>query len=142
MKDLDAQRAALERAESMFEARLTDPDLQRNAEEIRQSDDPLFAGLLDMMERMDWLYAHHLTNRRSILELHEKVEDLEHRLSEVQTLKYVGTWREGQQHQAGDAVTHDGSLWIALRETITRPGEQRSGWQLAVKRGKDGKDRR
>lgn len=51
---------------------------------------------------------------------------------------YRGVWRDGA-HKAGDAVTWGGSLWIARRDTEARP-EVNDDWQLAVKRGRDGKD--
>lgn len=51
-----------------------------------------------------------------------------------------GYWRDGLSAKAGDAYTHDGSLWIALRETSTKPGVgSKSDWRLAVRKGRDGK---
>jgi hypothetical protein len=52
---------------------------------------------------------------------------------------YCGVWREGTFNR-GDCVTHEGSLWIALGETLLRPGTPDSDWQLAVKRGRDGRE--
>lgn len=52
---------------------------------------------------------------------------------------YQGIYREGQKYATGDAVTWAGSLWIARRDTETKPGEGSSDWQLAVKKGRDGK---
>lgn len=60
---------------------------------------------------------------------------------EMPTPLYRGVWREGFYHR-GDVVTRDGSTWIALVDTETQPGTPDSGWQLAVKRGRDGKDKR
>jgi hypothetical protein len=37
-------------------------------------------------------------------------------------------------------VTHEGSGWIAQRATNAKPGTPNSGFQLAIKRGRDGKD--
>jgi len=51
---------------------------------------------------------------------------------------YRGVWRD-RPHKAGDAVTHGGSLWIALRDTKEKP-ESGDDWRLAVKKGRDGKD--
>lgn len=53
---------------------------------------------------------------------------------------YKGAWTEPRDYLAGDTVTKDGGLFIAVRDTNARPGEANSGWQLAVKRGSDGKD--
>jgi hypothetical protein len=36
-------------------------------------------------------------------------------------------------------VSHQGSGWIAQRVTSATPGTPNSGFQLAIKRGKDGK---
>lgn len=54
---------------------------------------------------------------------------------------YRGVWQPAQfdSYQRGMAVTHDGCLWIARAETRAKPGTN-DDWQLAVKRGRDGKD--
>jgi hypothetical protein len=49
-----------------------------------------------------------------------------------------GVWRGGG-YKSGDAVTWAGSLWIAQKDTDTKP-DSGEGWRLAVKRGRDGKD--
>jgi len=53
---------------------------------------------------------------------------------------YRGVW-EPRTYQAGDAVTWGGSLWIAKGETTAKPEEHGAvrTWQLAVKRGAEGK---
>lgn len=51
-----------------------------------------------------------------------------------------GVWKEGA-YERGDAVTWAGSLWVAQKDTETKPGTD-DGWRLAVKRGRDGKDAR
>lgn len=50
-----------------------------------------------------------------------------------------GVWRPGDYEQ-GDGVTYKGSYWLAERDKPARPGEDGSGWRLAVKRGRDGRD--
>jgi len=50
-----------------------------------------------------------------------------------------GPFRAGEEYQKGDAVSYGGSLWIAQDKTADRP-DGGSGWRLAVKRGRDGKD--
>lgn len=52
---------------------------------------------------------------------------------------YKGVYAAGGEYQEGNAVTYGGSLWIALEDTKEKPGDGK-GWQLAVKRGRDGKD--
>jgi hypothetical protein len=48
---------------------------------------------------------------------------------------YRGVWREADTYTKGDAVTADGSMWIARETPTGKPGTMASGWQLAVKRG-------
>lgn len=50
----------------------------------------------------------------------------------------VGVWTE-RTYQAGDSVSHGGSLFIAQVETTAKPGKS-DDWRLAVKRGADGRD--
>jgi collagen type III alpha len=50
-----------------------------------------------------------------------------------------GVWKE-QAYGKGAGVTWAGSFWIAQRETSSKPDTADSGWRLAVKRGRDGKD--
>lgn len=50
-------------------------------------------------------------------------------------MKYCGTFEDGTRYQPGDVVTDHGGMWVALKETITRPGDGRASWQLCVKRG-------
>lgn len=53
-----------------------------------------------------------------------------------------GIFKEGQNYTAGDSVTWGGSYWIAQRDTGAKPDSADSGWRLAVKKGRDGKDGR
>lgn len=51
-----------------------------------------------------------------------------------------GYWRDGLTAKAGEAYTHDGSLWIAQKQTAAKPSTQAKGeWRLAVRKGRDGK---
>lgn len=52
---------------------------------------------------------------------------------------YRGVHQQGRQYQRGDSVTFQGSTWIAMRDTASKP-ESDDSWRLAVKRGRDGKD--
>lgn len=49
-----------------------------------------------------------------------------------------GYWREGFKAKAGDAWTHEGSLWVAMKDTETKPGADQSAWFMAARHGKDG----
>jgi hypothetical protein len=51
-----------------------------------------------------------------------------------------GVFKAGAQYDCGDAVSWAGSLWIAQRATSEKPDGPSSGWRLAVKKGRDGKD--
>lgn len=50
-----------------------------------------------------------------------------------------GVWREGP-YVKGSGTSWAGSFWIAQRDTSAKPDTPDSGWRLAVKRGRDGKD--
>lgn len=55
--------------------------------------------------------------------------------------KDMGVFRDGQAHKEGDGVTFGGSFWIAqMDDPPGKPGDPDSGWRLAVKKGRDGKD--
>jgi hypothetical protein len=51
-----------------------------------------------------------------------------------------GVFKDGQAYTAGDAVTYGGSLWIAQKDTGQKPDGPDTGWRLAVKKGRDGRD--
>lgn len=55
------------------------------------------------------------------------------------TVIYRGVWAAGD-YEAGDATTWGGSLWIAEKQTNEKPDTADSGWRLAVKKGRDGKN--
>jgi hypothetical protein len=53
----------------------------------------------------------------------------------------AGFYRDGMKCARGDIVTHDGSAWIALKETNERPGfAAKESWRLFARKGKDGDD--
>lgn len=56
------------------------------------------------------------------------------------TLIYRGVYKRGESYEHGDAVTWAGQLWIAKQETDKSPDDREGPWQLAVKRGQNGKD--
>lgn len=51
-----------------------------------------------------------------------------------------GVFKVGETYDKGDSVTWGGSTWIAQVETAAKPDSADSGWRLAVKKGRDGKD--
>jgi hypothetical protein len=84
--------------------------------------------------------------RRSNRKLEQRVAELEVRLAAVEVkpnITYRGVHESGRSYMAGDAVTKSGSLWISkLNHIKSDPGTDPVGWQLAVKRGADGRDAR
>jgi hypothetical protein len=76
-------------------------------------------------------------DERGITNLRERVEAIER----AGALAYDGVYEPGKAYRRGAAVTHQGSLWIAMLDTTSRPGAS-DDWRLAVKRGRDGKDAR
>lgn len=70
-------------------------------------------------------------------DLDARIKALEDRLP----LAYGGTWADGQQSNKGVFYTFSGSLWYARETTRDRPGTS-DAFQLACKRGADGKDMR
>lgn len=50
-----------------------------------------------------------------------------------------GIWSDRANYERGDAVTHQGSLWIAQHDNPAKPDTPDSGWRLSVKRGQDAK---
>jgi hypothetical protein len=62
---------------------------------------------------------------------------LEKRIAELErapSLKYVGTWRQGETYRQNSLATDHGCLWLALENTNTRPPGD--AWKLIVQRGK------
>ena len=83
--------------------------------------------------------------RRAFQQRDERLGAVEMRLARLESrphFAYCGVWSEGTDYRAGDAVTNDGSLWICRRACATEPGVDFDSWTLAVKRGRDGRDRR
>ncbi|WP_407218672.1 phage gp6-like head-tail connector protein [Enterobacter hormaechei] len=61
---------------------------------------------------------------------------------DVPVMIYQGVFKSGQEYLPGDTVTWGGSLWHCDERTQDKPGEAGSkGWTLAVKRGRDGRDK-
>jgi hypothetical protein len=53
-------------------------------------------------------------------------------------IRPAGYWREGTKAQAGEAWVHDGSLWIAIKGTPTKPATGLDDWIIAARKGRDG----
>ena len=71
-----------------------------------------------------------------VKQLSARIDALEQRTA---NFRYVGTFEDGKQYEAGNFVTDAGSLFHCNAATTSKPGTD-SSWTLAVKRGRDGKD--
>ena len=72
----------------------------------------------------------------------EATAPLEARLAELEAREYLGVWSSDKNYRKGAMVTYDGSLWIARIDShAVRPGTSQA-WQMAVRKGSDGRDRR
>lgn len=56
-------------------------------------------------------------------------------------MTYRGVYVPDAKYGRGDCVTAGGSLWHCNAETADRPGAGSPAWTLAVKRGRDAKER-
>ena len=72
--------------------------------------------------------------------LRDRIAALEMQLASRGSLKYCGVHDPARQYGEGDFVTCHGSLWHCNRPTRSAPGAGSDDWQLAVKRGRDGRD--
>lgn len=54
--------------------------------------------------------------------------------------EYVGVFKDGETYETGDMVSWAGSTWHCDEPKGLKPGVPESGWTLAVKKGRDGKD--
>ena len=54
-----------------------------------------------------------------------------------------GYWSDGKSFEHGDVTTHDGAVFIALRDTKAKPcKENAEDWRIMCRKGRDGKDGR
>ncbi len=103
-------------------------EIQQLAQKARQRGEVGKADLLTLIDAI----------ADACIVLTDKVIELEQR----GTLSYRGVWSAGEPYQPGEAVTYNGSLWIAKVATVgVQPGDGVT-FQLAAKRGRDGKDGR
>lgn len=50
-----------------------------------------------------------------------------------------GYWREGTEAKTGDGWTHDGTWWIAQRDTKAAPSRDSADWRIGARKGRDGR---
>jgi len=67
----------------------------------------------------------------------DRVKEFQHKFSVV---LYRGVFEEGKSYEQGDSVTWGGAMYVAKRATSMKPAELGANdWQLAVRRGRDGR---
>jgi hypothetical protein len=76
---------------------------------------------------------------REVVAIYRNGDEVIEQSFKFPALIYRGVYKQGQ-FENGDAVTYAGSLWIANKDTEAVPGSN-ADWKLAVKRGRDGKDK-
>lgn len=59
---------------------------------------------------------------------------------EIRQPIYKQVWQQGEQYYRDDFVTWGGSMWAALKDTKSKPGEYNKDWRLCVKSGRNGRD--
>ncbi len=77
----------------------------------------------------------------SMAEMAERIQRLEADMADVMAsgFRYRGYWQQGKSAKRGDAYTHNGSIWWALRDTRETPDRDSNDWHVAVRKGKDAK---
>ena len=53
-------------------------------------------------------------------------------------IRPAGYWRDGTKAKAAEAWVHDGSTWIAIRDTASKPESKGVDWIIAARKGRDG----
>jgi hypothetical protein len=54
---------------------------------------------------------------------------------------YKGVWTEGSSYREGNTVTFGGSGWVCMKSDTTEKPGTGSDWILAIKKGRDGRDK-
>lgn len=73
-----------------------------------------------------------------ILTVKEAIDPLKKKIAELEARplpKWAGTFADGKTYHESELCTHKGSLWLAMQDTTTTPGEPGGAWRLIVKRG-------
>ena len=81
-------------------------------------------------------------DRHFTVKLSKSNGETEERSFDIPVMIYRDVYQAGQKYYPGDCVTFAGSIWHCFTETEDRPNDVGSkGWRLAVKRGRDGRNR-
>ena len=80
--------------------------------------------------------------KKAVAPMKERIEALENELRENPVFKFLGVWNFETTYRKHNAVSYQGSLWICTApSTKDVPGGPEGTWTLAVKRGKDAKEK-
>lgn len=74
--------------------------------------------------------------REMLKPVRERLDALEKQTTE-RGIRFKGFWSAGMTARLGDAVTNDGSLWIAVRDTDEAPTAMSPDWCLCARKGRD-----
>lgn len=53
-------------------------------------------------------------------------------------IRPAGYWKDRTAAKAGEAWTHEGTLWIAMRDTSDKPSTESKDWVIGARKGRDG----
>lgn len=53
-------------------------------------------------------------------------------------IRPAGYWKERTVAKSGEAWTHEGTLWIAMRDTSEKPSIESKDWVIGARKGRDG----
>lgn len=53
-------------------------------------------------------------------------------------IRPAGYWKERTAAKSGEAWTHEGTLWIAMRDTSDKPSIESKDWVIGARKGRDG----
>lgn len=72
-------------------------------------------------------------------ELHARLQEGLRAVAKI-NMHYRGVWREENDYKRDEIMTHEGGVWLALRDSKgARPGDPEDpAWRLIVKRGERG----
>jgi hypothetical protein len=76
--------------------------------------------------------------QKAVLKMSGRIKALEAR--DAAPFRYRGVYEDGADYEPGDFITQDGTMWHCNAATRAKPPGP--DWTLAVKRGRDGRDRR
>lgn len=78
----------------------------------------------------------------AVASMRTDIASLRAQLAEKQVagMRYRGVFEDGAQYKTDDVVSDHGSMWICVRDTITRPSHELGAWKVCVRKGKDGKE--